>query len=202
MAPLAGKIVVASGNAGKVAELARTLAPLALELVTQDSLGVPEVPETGATFLENALIKARNASRHAGLPAIADDSGLEVSALGGVPGVHSARYSGEGDAGNNAKLLRALDGVTDDQRQARFYCALVLLRHAADPTPVIALGSWRGRILRDCRGEGGFGYDPLFWVDSHRCSAAELPREEKNRISHRGRASAALLEALRHDPGE
>ncbi len=199
MAALAGRVVVASGNAGKVGELARTLAPLSLELVTQDRLGVAEVAETGATFVENALIKARNASRHTGLPAIADDSGLEVAVLSGAPGVHSARYSGEGDAGNNAKLLRALAAVDDTQRQARFYCALVLLRHADDPTPVIALGSWRGRILRACRGEGGFGYDPLFWVDSHQCSAAELPRDEKNRISHRGKASLALLDALRQE---
>lgn len=188
--------MVASGNAGKLIELSRTLAPLALELVTQDSLGVPEVAETGATFVENALIKARNASRHTGLPAIADDSGLEVAALQGAPGVHSARYSGEGDAGNNAKLLRALESVDETGRQARFYCALVLLRHAGDPTPVIALGSWHGRILREVRGDSGFGYDPLFWIDSHQCSAAELPREEKNRISHRGRASMALLDAL------
>ncbi|MFN2329197.1 MAG: RdgB/HAM1 family non-canonical purine NTP pyrophosphatase [Chromatocurvus sp.] len=201
MAALAGRVVVASGNAGKVAELSRTLAPLALELITQDSLGVPEVAETGVTFVENALIKARNASRHTGLPAIADDSGLEVSALHGAPGVHSARYSGEGDAGNNAKLLRALAAVDDPARHARFYCALVLLRHADDPTPVIALGSWHGRILRERRGEGGFGYDPLFWVESHQCSAAELQREEKNRISHRGKASIALLDALRHASG-
>ncbi len=193
------KVVVASGNAGKVAELSRTLASLALELVTQDSLGVPGVAETGATFVENALIKARNAARHTGLPAIADDSGLEVNALQGAPGVHSARYSGEGDTGNNAKLLRSLAGLPDEQRGARFYCALVLLRHADDPTPVIALGSWRGRILHELRGEGGFGYDPLFWVDSQQCSAAELPREEKNRISHRARASAALLRALERD---
>lgn len=194
-----GKVVVASGNAGKVAELSRTLAPLGLELVTQDSLDVPGVAETGCTFVENALIKARNAARHTGLSAIADDSGLEVAALQGAPGVHSARYSGEGDAGNNARLLRALEGVSDAARSARFYCALVLLRHADDPTPVIALGSWRGRILHDARGEGGFGYDPLFWVDSHQCSAAELSREEKNRISHRARASAALLDALRQE---
>ncbi|TCO75304.1 RdgB/HAM1 family non-canonical purine NTP pyrophosphatase [Chromatocurvus halotolerans] len=201
MAALAGRVVVASGNAGKVAELSRTLAPLSLELVTQDSLGVAEVAETGATFVENALIKARNAARHTGLPAIADDSGLEVAALSGAPGVHSARYSGEGDAGNNAKLLRALATVKQTERHARFYCALVLLRHAEDPTPVIALGSWRGRILHVARGEGGFGYDPLFWVDSHQCSAAELPRDEKNRISHRGRASIALLDALRYEDG-
>lgn len=201
MAALTGKVVVASGNTGKVAELSRTLAPLSLELITQNSLGVPEVAETRATFVENALIKARNASRHTGLPAIADDSGLEVSALQGSPGVHSARYSGEGDAGNNAKLLRALAAVDDPARDARFYCALVLLRHADDPTPVIALGSWHGRILRERRGDGGFGYDPLFWVDSHQCSAAELPQDEKNRISHRGRASIALLDALRHDSG-
>ena len=189
-------MVVASGNAGKIAELSRTLAPLSLDLLAQDSLGVPEAAETGTTFVENALIKARNAARHTGLPAIADDSGLEVAALQGAPGVHSARYSGEGDAANNAKLLRALDGVAEAQRGARFYCALVLLRHADDPTPVLALGSWHGRILHACRGQDGFGYDPLFWVESRQCSAAELSRDEKNRISHRARASAALLDAL------
>lgn len=197
MQAVSGRTVVASGNAGKVAELSRTLSPLGLELVAQTSLGVPDIAETGATFIENALIKARNAALHTGLPAIADDSGLEVAALHGAPGVHSARYSGEGDAGNIAKLLRALDGIGEAQRNARFYCALVLLRHAEDPTPVLALGSWRGRILGERRGEGGFGYDPLFWVESHQCSAAELPADTKNRISHRARASAALLEALR-----
>jgi XTP/dITP diphosphohydrolase len=197
MHSVGGRIVVASGNAGKLRELSRTLEPLGVELISQAELNVPEAEETGITFVENALLKARHAAQHSGLPAIADDSGLEVPALGGDPGVHSARYSGEGDAGNNAKLLRELDGREGAARDARFYCALVYLRHAADPTPVIALGSWRGRILHAARGEGGFGYDPLFWVPGHDCSAAELAAGEKNRISHRARASAALLQALR-----
>jgi XTP/dITP diphosphohydrolase len=197
MHSVGGRIVVASGNAGKLRELSRTLEPLGVELISQGELDIPEAEETGITFVENALLKARHAAQHSGLPAIADDSGLEVPALDGEPGVHSARYSGEGDAGNNAKLLRALDGREGAARDARFYCALVYLRHAADPTPVIALGSWRGRILHAAQGEGGFGYDPLFWVPNHDCSAAELAAGEKNRISHRAEASAALLQALR-----
>jgi XTP/dITP diphosphohydrolase len=196
MHSVSGRIVVASGNAGKLRELSRTLEPLGVELISQGELGVPEPEETGITFVENALLKARHAAQHSGLPAIADDSGLEVPALDGAPGVHSARYSGEGDAGNNAKLVRALEGHEGAARDARFYCALVYLRHAADPTPIIALGSWRGRILHAPQGEGGFGYDPLFWVPEHGCSAAQLPGGEKNRISHRAQASTALLQAL------
>lgn len=191
------RVVLASGNAGKLRELARTLAPLPLTLVSQAEFEVPEVPEDGLTFVENALIKARAASRHTGLPAIADDSGLEVDHLGGAPGIYSARYSGEGDAGNNARLLRELGDTPDRERGARYQCVLVYLRHALDPTPVICQGSWEGRILHQPRGEGGFGYDPLFLVPERGCSAAELDPAVKNRISHRAIASALLLDALR-----
>lgn len=189
-------IVLASGNAGKLAELQRILAPLGVTLRPQSDYRMPEVEETGLTFVENALLKARAAAAHSGLPAIADDSGLEVDALQGAPGIHSARYAEGGDAANNAKLLEALDGVPESGRTARYQCVLVYLRHPADPTPLICNGSWEGRILAAPRGDGGFGYDPLFWVPECGCSAAELDAAEKNRISHRARASAALLEAL------
>ena len=189
-------IVLASGNAGKLAELQRILAPLGVTLRPQSDYRVPEVEETGLTFVENALLKARAAAIHSGLPAIADDSGLEVDALQGAPGIHSARYAEGGDAANNAKLLEALDGVPESGRTARYQCVLVYLRHPADPTPLICNGSWEGRILAAPRGDGGFGYDPLFWVPECGCSAAELDAAEKNRISHRARASAAMLEAL------
>ena len=189
-------IVLASGNAGKLAELQRILAPLGVTLRPQSDYRMPEVEETGLTFVENALLKARAAAAHSGLPAIADDSGLEVDALQGAPGIRSARYAEGGDAANNAKLLEALDGVPESGRSARYQCVLVYLRHPADPTPLICNGSWEGRILAAPRGDGGFGYDPLFWVPECGCSAAELDAAEKNRISHRARASAALLEAL------
>ncbi|TGD72728.1 RdgB/HAM1 family non-canonical purine NTP pyrophosphatase [Mangrovimicrobium sediminis] len=189
-------IVLASGNQGKLRELGRILAPLGVTLRAQSDFDVPEVAEDGLSFVENAIIKARAACQHSGLPAIADDSGLEVDYLDGAPGIHSARYSGEGDAGNNAKLLRALEGLPEVQRTARFQCVLVYLRHAQDPTPLICQGSWEGRILEAPRGEQGFGYDPLFFVPEEGCSSAELPPVVKNRISHRARASAALLEAL------
>ena len=189
-------VVLASGNAGKLKELNRILGPLDMTLVSQAEYDVPEVPEDGLSFVENAIIKARAAAAHTGLPAIADDSGLEVDYLKGAPGIHSARYSGQGDAANNAKLLHALEGVPEDQRGARFQCVLVFMRHAQDPTPVVCQGSWEGRILFEERGEGGFGYDPLFYVPDRDCSSAELPKAEKNLISHRARASAALVAAL------
>jgi len=196
------EIVVASGNRGKIAELARTLAPLGVSLRPQDEFGVPEVEETGLSFVENAILKARAAAAHTGLPAIADDSGLAVDALGGAPGIYSARYAagdGErgGDAANNAKLLEALADVPAGQRGAHFHCALVYVRSGDDPTPVIAEGRWPGRIREAASGDGGFGYDPLFEPEGLSVSAAELPPAEKNRLSHRARASAALLEALR-----
>ena len=190
-------IVLASGNAGKLAELQRILDPLGVTLRPQSDFAVPEVDETGLTFVENALLKARAASAHSGHPAIADDSGLEVDALQGAPGIRSARFAGGGgDAANNAKLLESLAGVPEADRTARYQCVLVYLRHPEDPTPLICSGSWEGRILEAPRGSRGFGYDPLFWVPGQNCSAAELDPAEKNRISHRARASAALLEAL------
>jgi len=190
-------VVLASGNAGKLRELNRVLSPLGVVLRSQAEFDVPEVEENGLSFVENAIIKARAAARHTGLPAIADDSGLEVDYLSGAPGIHSARYSGEGDEGNNRKLLAALQGVADEQRSARFQCVLVYMRHGADPTPLVCQASWEGRILQQPRGEAGFGYDPLFYVPDQQCSSAQLPPEVKNRISHRARASALLLEALR-----
>lgn len=190
-------VVLASGNAGKLRELAGILTPLGLELVSQAEFSVPEVEETGFSFVENALLKARAAARFSGHPAIADDSGLEVDYLEGAPGIHSARYSGTGDAGNNTRLLAELAGVPEAQRSARFQCALVYMRHPLDPMPLVCQASWEGRILDSPRGENGFGYDPLFYVLEHQCSSAELPPEVKNRISHRARASALLLEALR-----
>jgi XTP/dITP diphosphohydrolase len=195
--PHASKVVLASGNPGKLRELSRILSPIGLELHSQAEFDVPEVPETGLSFVENAIIKARAAADHCGLPAIADDSGLEVDFLDGEPGIHSARYSGEGDAANNAKLLRALEGVPETRRTARFQCVLVYMRHALDPTPRVCQASWEGRILFEPRGENGFGYDPLFFVPEQGCSSAELPTELKNRISHRAKASALLLDALR-----
>ena len=190
-------VVLASGNTGKLRELAGILQPLGLRLVSQSEFKVPEVAETGLSFVENAIIKARAAAAHSGHPAIADDSGLEVDYLRGEPGIHSARYSGQGDAANNAKLLAALEGVPEVQRSARFQCALVYMRHARDPMPLVCQASWEGRILLAPRGDNGFGYDPLFYVPEQQCSSAELEPGLKNRISHRARASALLLEALR-----
>ena len=190
-------VVLASGNAGKLREFGEVLAPLAVQLKSQAEFAVPEVEETGLCFVENAIIKARAAAQHCKLPAIADDSGLEVDYLAGAPGIHSARYSGKGDRANNAKLLQALAGVPEQQRSARFQCVLVYMRHALDPTPLVCQASWEGRILLQPRGEYGFGYDPLFYVPEHQCSSAELAPEVKNRISHRAKASAQLFEALR-----
>jgi XTP/dITP diphosphohydrolase len=190
-------VVLASGNKGKLRELGDLLAPLGLVLKPQSDFGVPEVPEDGLSFVENAIIKARAAARHSGLPAIADDSGLEVDYLGGAPGIHSARYSGDGDAANNARLLRELEGVPEAARGARFQCVLVYMRHRLDPTPLICQGTWEGSILFEPAGDGGFGYDPLFYVPDHDCSSAQLPAELKNRISHRARASVLLYDALR-----
>ena len=194
------RIVLATGNRGKVAEIAAMVAGLGLEIVPQSEYDVPEAAETGLTFVENALLKARNAAAHTGLPAIADDSGLEVDALRGAPGIHSARYAGPDsrDGDNNAKLLAALDGVPAMQRTARFQCVMVYLRHANDPTPLICQGTWEGSVLEAPRGDGGFGYDPLFLVPNHNCAAAELPAEIKNRLSHRGQALRKLVEALKN----
>lgn len=191
------KLVLASGNAGKIREIALLLAPLAIEVVPQASLGIDEAEEPHDTFVENALAKARHAALRSGLPALADDSGICVAALGGEPGVHSARYAGEpkSDARNNEKLLAALDGTAD--RRAHYCCVMVLMRHGADPQPLIAEGEWHGEILRSPRGDGGFGYDPLFLVPGLGLTGAELSLERKNAISHRGRALAQLLERMR-----
>ncbi|MCL6404553.1 XTP/dITP diphosphatase [Dickeya dadantii] len=193
-------VVLATGNAGKVRELAGLLADFGLDVVAQTALGVDSAEETGLTFIENAILKARHAARETGLPAIADDSGLAVNALGGAPGIYSARYAGEGasDRQNLDKLLAALDNVPDEQRQASFHCVLVYLRHADDPTPLVCHGSWQGVIARTPVGAGGFGYDPVFFVPSIGKTAAELSREEKNALSHRGQALRQLLDALRH----
>lgn len=193
------RLVLASGNAGKHRELSAMLEPLGIELALQSDWDVPSVPETGMTFVENALIKARHAASATGLPALADDSGLMVDALGGAPGLHSARYAGAGasDADNVARLLDALADIPDARRDARFVCLLVLLRSAGDPAPVICEGRWPGRIAEAPRGDRGFGYDPVFLVPRHDCTAAELDAGTKNRISHRGQALAALSDRLR-----
>ena len=188
------RIVLASSNRGKLAELNQLLADSGFEVVTQGSLGVEDVEETGLSFVENALLKARHAARAAGLPALADDSGLCVAHLHGAPGLHSARYAGgHGDsAANNARLLQALSGVPDERRAAFFICALALLRDAEDPAPLIAEGRWHGRVLGAARGAHGFGYDPLFLPHGETLSAAELDPALKNRLSHRAQALAQL----------
>ncbi|WEN16063.1 RdgB/HAM1 family non-canonical purine NTP pyrophosphatase [Rhodanobacter sp. AS-Z3] len=192
------RIVLASGNRGKLAEFNVLLADSGFEVVTQGSLGIEDAEETGLSFVENALLKARHASKASGLPALADDSGLCVEHLGGAPGLYSARYAGtHGDnAANNAKLLRELDGVPVAQRRAFFICALVLLRHAEDPTPLIVEGRWHGRVAEAPRGVQGFGYDPLFLPDGQQVSAAELDAVLKNQLSHRGQALAKLQAQL------
>lgn len=194
------KVVLATGNPGKVRELASLLADFGLDVVAQTDLGVESAEETGLTFIENAILKARHAAAITGLPAIADDSGLAVDALGGAPGIYSARYAGEeaSDQQNLDKLLLALESVPDDQRQAQFHCVLVYLRHAEDPTPLVCHGSWNGVITRAAAGEGGFGYDPIFYVPEAGKTAAELSKPEKQAISHRGKALALLLEAMRN----
>lgn len=194
------KVVLATGNAGKVRELASLLRDFGLDIVAQTELGVESAEETGLTFIENAILKARHAAAITGLPAIADDSGLAVDALGGAPGIYSARYAGvdASDRQNLEKLLMALNDVPDGQRQAQFHCVLVYLRHADDPTPLVFHGVWPGEITRVPAGEGGFGYDPIFYVPSEGKTAAELTREEKSAISHRGQALKQLLEAMRH----
>lgn len=195
-APL--RIVLASGNAGKIRELTELLAPLGIEILSQRELGVDDADETGLSFVENAILKARHAARLTGLPALADDSGLEVDALNGAPGIYSARYAGlpSDDAANNAKLLAALTNVPESQRGARFCCLLAFVLHADDPTPLIAEGYWNGRILTAPRGSNGFGYDPLFWLPELNCASAELSKVEKGQHSHRGQALRTLLERL------
>jgi XTP/dITP diphosphohydrolase len=190
------KLVIASNNPGKLRELQLTLASLSIEILTQAQLGIDEAEEPHCTFIENALAKARHVSRISGLPALADDSGLCVAALGGAPGVQSARYAGEpkSDSRNNEKLLQAMEGVID--RRAHYYCVLVLVRHADDPQPLIAEGEWHGEIAQQMLGEGGFGYDPLFWLPQLNKMSAELSRDEKAQISHRAQALHILLQRL------
>jgi XTP/dITP diphosphohydrolase len=198
------RLVLASGNAGKLREFDALLRPLGFDLVPQSSLGVTEADEPFDTFVENALAKARHAARSTGLPALADDSGICVRALGGMPGVRSARYAalagGEhSDHANNARLVAELAGQAD--RQASYVCVLVLVRHATDPMPLIAEAQWHGEVIASPRGAGGFGYDPYFWLADEGCTAAELTASRKNQISHRGRALRALVEQLRAGAG-
>ena len=194
------ELVLASNNKGKLAELQAMLGN-SIKVRPQSDFTDIEAEETGLTFVENALIKARHAARISGLPALADDSGLAVDALDGAPGIYSARYAGGGgDAANNAKLLEALKDVPDAERGAQFICALALLRHAEDPIPLICEGAWEGRILHAPSGEHGFGYDPLFWVPERDCSSAELSPQEKNQLSHRARAMALLRAKLGLQP--
>jgi XTP/dITP diphosphohydrolase len=193
------RIVLASNNVGKVREFNQLLEGSEFEVVPQSEFSVEEIEETGLTFVENALLKARNAAEHTGLPAIADDSGLEVDALDGAPGIYSARYAGEGstDLENLEKLLANISDVADDKRSARFQCLMVYMRHAKDPTPHIFQGTWEGRILHEPRGDSGFGYDPVFYVPDQQCSSAELAPEVKNSLSHRGQALRQLISSLR-----
>lgn len=199
------QIVLASGNQGKLREFTQLLAPLSIEILTQSELGVSEAAETGLSFIENAIIKARNACAQTGLPAIADDSGIEVDALQGAPGIYSARYAGEQatDSDNIEALLKALNGVPASERNARFQCVVVYMRHAKDPTPLICQGTWHGQILSEAAGDGGFGYDPVFFVPETDCSAAELSSQQKHAISHRGQAMRCFIEEFqyaRHQP--
>jgi XTP/dITP diphosphohydrolase len=193
------KLVLASGNHGKLAEMGAIVADLGVELIAQGELGVEDVEETGTTFVENALLKARHAARASGLPALGDDSGLCVDALGGAPGLYSARYAGaHGNANANiAKLLDALRDVPDERRSAHFHCTIVLLRSPDDPAPLIAEGRWHGRILHAPRGANGFGYDPVFFDDALDAGAAELDAATKNRVSHRAQALARLRDLVR-----
>jgi XTP/dITP diphosphohydrolase len=195
-------IVLASGNQGKLKELQQLLVPVNIQVVLQQEFDVPDVEETGLSFVENAILKARHACLHTRLPALADDSGLEVDALQGQPGIYSARYSGPGasDDSNNQKLLSALEGVADEQRSARYRCVLAFMRHAEDPCPLILQGSWEGSILRQPRGSSGFGYDPVFLVPGHNCSAAELSPQLKSQLSHRAQAMAGLVTMLQDLP--
>lgn len=192
------KIVLASGNAGKLREFQQLLSNCGFDVLPQSDFFSENAEETGLTFVENAILKARYACEKTGLPALADDSGIEVDALNGRPGIYSARYAGDGanDVNNNAKLLAELQGVPSERRTARYHAVLAFMRHAQDPTPILCHGVWEGIILTESRGEGGFGYDPLFFVPSHNCASAELSKDEKNRISHRGKAMQELLEKL------
>ncbi len=193
------KIVLASGNAGKVREINKLFIGSGIEVIPQTELNVPEVPETGTTFVENAIIKARHAAEVTGLPAISDDSGIEVDALNSRPGVYSARYAGENanDENNNNLMLKELQGVPEAERTARYQCLIVFMRSHTDPVPIITQGSWEGRILEAPQGDGGFGYDPIFYVPTHDCSGGELALDVKNTLSHRAIALNAMLEEFK-----
>ena len=200
------KVVLASGNAGKLREFFHILGDVGFEVVAQSDYQVTDVPETGLSFVENAIIKARNAAQQTGLPALADDSGIEVDALLGRPGIYSARFAQMNNVGedivdkneaNNLQLLKEMKDIPEEQRTARFRCCIVYMRHADDPSPLIADGSWEGIIMTEPSGVGGFGYDPLFFVPSHSVSAAELEADEKNRISHRGQALQKMLSLMK-----
>ncbi len=192
------RIVLASNNAGKVREINQLLQNSGIEVLPQAQFDIEDAVEDGLTFVENAIIKARHAAKLSGLPAIADDSGIEVDALDGAPGIYSARYAGEGssDEENLRKLLNALKSVPEEQRNARFQCLMIYMRHAEDPTPIICQGTWEGRILTAPQGENGFGYDPVFFVPEEGCSSAELDAATKNSLSHRGKALQQLVKRL------
>ena len=193
------KWVLATGNQGKVKEMSELLNSFSIEVLPQSQFNVPDVPETGTTFVENAIIKARHAAKLTGLPAIADDSGLEVDFLNGEPGIYSARFSGENatDQENIDKLLNKLEGLMPEQRKARFQCVLVYMRHEFDPTPIICQGSWEGSITEGQDGTNGFGYDPVFWVESEQCTSAQLSKARKSELSHRGKALTQLVTLLK-----
>ncbi len=195
------KIIIASGNKGKLREFNQILQKFAFEVTPQSQHQVPEVAETGLSFVENALIKARNAVQHTGFPAISDDSGIEIDALDGSPGIYSARFAGENatDDDNNKLLVKKLTNIAEEERTARYHCVIVYMQHANDPMPLICQGSWEGKILLKPRGQNGFGYDPFFYVPTHNCTAAELLPEVKNQLSHRGQALRALQMRLQQD---
>lgn len=196
-------IVLASANPGKLKEFQDLLAEVQFKVQAQSALGIESVEETGLSFVENAILKARHAAMQAGRPALADDSGIEVDALKGAPGIYSARFAGEGasDQDNNNKLLEQLSGLPAAERKARYQCVLVYMRHAKDPTPIICQAAWEGQILEAPLGEGGFGYDPLFWLEDLNVSAAQLDKSVKNSISHRGKAMSQLLAAIKNTQG-
>ena len=198
MGSTSNKIVFASGNAGKLREIAQLLDGLDIDVLPQSEFDVPEIEETGLTFLENSILKARNAAQHTGLPSIADDSGIAVDVLQGHPGIYSARFAGLGasDEDNLLKLIDMIKPFPEEQRSARFICSMVYLRHKDDPVPVIAQGVWEGQLVTEPKGENGFGYDPVFYVESQQCTSAELPPEVKNKLSHRGQALMQLLDKL------
>lgn len=195
-------IVLASNNAGKIKEFNDLLSNMGVEVKPQREFNVDDADETGLSFIENAILKARHACTHTGLPALADDSGIEVDYLNGAPGIHSARFAGDhgNNEANNALLLEKLDGVAELERTARFHCVLAYLKHKDDPTPLVFHGVWEGRILTAIEGQEGFGYDPLFYVPECGCSAASLPKEVKNQISHRAKALKQLLAAFKESP--